>query len=180
MTIALLNTMILTISQRVSPFYHDATPKLQLNFFVCSTRSPPHSQVVVRRTHEILKCCKPLNTLPVLTLKSPTPDTHKFSNATMSCVCSTRGTPQAMNSHLLLCTPPGLHFALVPPLGLNFCILLSLFFLNTHFSLAPPELWSLLRSPLLLLSRLALIVLTRLLRSLLFLTRLLVAFFYLL
>ena len=55
--------------------------------------------------------------------------------ATTSCVCSTRGTHDALNLHLLLPLP------WAPTL-----------FLSTHFSLTPPELWRLLRS--LLLSRL--------------------------
>ena len=68
--------------------------------------------------------------------------------ATRSCVCSTRGSPHALNSHLLLahlgpsprpCAPPGLSLrSRAPPLGLNFSLLLSLCFLSTHFSLFLP------------------------------------------
>ena len=104
-------------------------------------------------------------------------------SATMSCVCSTRGSPHALNSHLLLahlepsprpCAPPGLSLRSRAPLGLNFSLLLSLCFLSIHFSLSLFLSLSLfsrfLRSPLF----------SRLLRSPLFLSRLLLAFFFLL
>ena len=51
------------------------------------------------------------------------------------------------------------------PLGLNYSLLLSSLHLSTHFSLAPPELWRLLRSLLLSCLLRSDLVLTRLLLS---------------
>ena len=113
--------------------------------------------------------------------------------STISCVCSTRGSPHALNSHLPLAhlgpsprphAPPGLSRRSRAPLGLNFSLLLNSLLLRSrlsHLSLSllvstrfSSLLSRLLRSPLLVLLRLLRsLLLSPLLRSPLFLSRLL-------